>query len=269
MCELFGVSTSEPVRLYCSLDAFAKHGGGSHANRSGWGVAYYQDNDVLLIREALPAAHSPWIGFLESHGLTSNCTICHVRYATMGAPSIVNTHPFRRELGGHMHIFAHNGGLPSVAEELPFESEQFRPVGQTDSEYAFCILLQRLTPLWQSSGSKVPALADRLDGVARTAADLRRLGTANFLYADGDVLFAHADRRRFDVDGEFGEPRPPGLCIGDTRDLVKGMEIRWPVAATSGILVASVPLTPEGWRPLEEGTVIALRDGEEVARAAS
>ena len=138
MCELFGVSTSEPVRLYCSLDEFAKHGGRSHINRSGWGVAYYKDNDVLLVREALPAAQSPWIGFLESHGLTSNCTICHVRYATMGAPSIVNTHPFRRELGGHMHVFAHNGGLPSIDAELPFESDYFRPVGQTD--FRVCLL---------------------------------------------------------------------------------------------------------------------------------
>ncbi|MDA4844052.1 class II glutamine amidotransferase [Hoeflea poritis] len=269
MCELFGVSTSEPVRLYCSLDEFAKHGGGSHVNRSGWGVAYYEDNDVLLIREALPAVQSPWIGFLESHGLTSNCTICHVRYASVGAPSIVNTHPFRRELGGHMHVFAHNGTLSSIEKKLPFESSEFRPVGQTDSEYAFCILLQRLAPLWQASATEAPALADRLNVVVQTAADLRRQGAANFLYADGDVLFAHADRRRFDVDGEFGEPRPPGLCLGYTRDLVKGMEIKWPVTATAGILVASVPLTGEGWVPLEEGTVIALREGEEVARVSS
>ncbi|WP_136659102.1 class II glutamine amidotransferase [Nitratireductor sp. XY-223] len=266
MCELFGVSTSEPVRLFCNLDEFAKHGGASHANRSGWGVAYYQDNDVLLIREALPAAKSPWIGFLETHGLTSQCTICHVRFATRGAPSIVNTHPFRRELGGRMHVFAHNGGLRAIEDELPFESEQYRPVGQTDSEYAFCLLLQRLAPLWQTPQSGVPALADRMAIVARTASDLRKLGAANFLYADGDVLFAHSDRRRFDVDGEFGELRAPGLCLGDTRELVKGMDIKWPVTETAGILVASVPLTDTGWTPLDEGTVVALRDGDEVAR---
>ncbi|MEX3008720.1 class II glutamine amidotransferase [Hoeflea sp. TYP-13] len=266
MCELFGVSTSKPVRLYCSLEEFAKHGGRSHVNRSGWGVAYYEDNDVLLIREALPASQSPWIEFLETHGLTSQCIISHVRYATAGAPSIVNTHPFRRELGGRMHVFAHNGSLEDIETRLGFESDEFRPVGQTDSEYAFCLMLQRLSPLWHRAGGSVPRLDERLDVVSHTAAELRRLGSANFLYADGDVLFAHADKRRFDVDGKFGEIRPPGLCLGRTREVAKGLDISWPVAKTNGLMVASVPLTSSGWTPLGEGTVIALRDGEEIAR---
>ncbi|MCP4318916.1 MAG: class II glutamine amidotransferase [Hyphomicrobiales bacterium] len=266
MCELFGVSTSQPVRLHCSLKEFAKHGGRSHVNRSGWGVAYYEDNDVLLIREALPASQSSWIGFLETHGLTSQCIISHVRYATAGAPSIVNTHPFRRELGGRMHIFAHNGGLKDIEANLAFEADEFRPVGQTDSEYAFCLLLQRLAPLWHGANGATPALADRLDVVVRTAADLRRLGSANFLYADGDVLFSHADKRRFDVDGKFGETRPPGLCLGETMEVAKGLDISWPVTRTDGLMVASVPLSASGWDPLDEGTVIALRDGVEVAR---
>ena len=92
-------------------------------------------------------------------------------------------------------------------------------------------------------------------------------GAANFLYADGDILFAHADRRRFDVDGTFGELRPPGLCIGDACDMARGMEIKWPVTNKAGLLVASVPLTSEGWSPIAEGTVIALRDGQEIARS--
>lgn len=266
MCELFGVSTSQPVRLYCSLEEFAKHGGRSHVNRSGWGVAYYEDNDVLLVREALPAAESSWIGFLERHGLTSQCIISHVRYATAGPPSIVNTHPFRRELGGHMHIFAHNGSLKDIETELAFEADCFRPVGQTDSEYAFCLLLQRISPLWHGANGAPPSLSDRLEVVAHTAADLRRLGSANFLYADGDVLFAHAHRRRFDVDGTFGPPRPPGLCLARTMDVEKGIEFNWPVARADGVMVANVPLSDSGWEPLEEGTVVALRDGQEVAR---
>lgn len=266
MCELFGVSTSQPVRLYYSLEEFAKHGGRSHVNRSGWGVAYYKDNDILLIREAHPASQSPWIGFLETHGLTSHCTISHVRYATVGAPSIVNTHPFRRELGGRMHIFAHNGDLKDIKAKLAFEADYYRPIGQTDSEYAFCILLQRLSRLWHGAGGSVPALEDRLEVVARTAAELRRLGSANFLYADGDVLFAHSDKRRFDVDGRFGETRPPGLCLGQNMEVAKGLDISWPEMRVAGLMVASVPLSARGWNPLEEGTVIALRDGVEVAR---
>ncbi len=266
MCELFAVSTSQPIRLYCSLNEFAKHGGRSHVNRSGWGIAYYQDKDVLLVREALPAAGSPWVEFLERHGLLSHCTMAHVRYASVGAATLVNTHPFRRELGGRMHVFAHNGSLPDIERTHPFEGPQFRPVGETDSEHAFCVLLQRLAGLWRKADGDVPPLAARMEVVAGTAAEFRKSGTANFLYADGDVLFAHAHKRRFDDGGTFGPPRPPGLCLGDTREVARGLDIRWPVSKTNGVMVASVPLTENGWTPLAEGTVLAIRDGEVVAR---
>lgn len=266
MCELFGVSTPVPVRILCSLEEFAKHGGGSHMNRSGWGVAYYEGKDVLLVRQALPAVHNPWIKFLETHGLSSHCTIAHVRHATFGEPTLVNTHPFRRELGGRMHIFAHNGSLPDIEGRLPFEREEFRPVGETDSEHAFCLLLQRLTPLWRAYRGDQPSLAERLDVVTRTAADLRKLGAANFLYSDGDVLFAHGHRRRYDRDGVFGPPEPPGLWIGETLETAHMFNVSVPTAQTRGVTVASVPLTRNGWTPLAEGAVVALRDGALVAR---
>ena len=268
MCELFGVSTSTAVRLYYSLGEFAQHGGAKHINRSGWGIAYYIGKDVLLIRDVEAAMQSPWVSFLEEHGLKSHCTISHVRYATRGAPVIANTHPFRRELGGRMHVFAHNGDIGSIFRRIPFESRDFRPVGATDSEYAFCILLQRLASVWGACDGSVPDLQKRLDVIVETAAEFRKLGSANFLYSDSDVLFAHGHRRRFDDDGTFGPPRPPGLCIGKTRQVAKGLEIEWPASKTAGVMVASVPLTENGWEPLPEGCVIALNNGREVARIA-
>ena len=267
MCELLGVSTVQPVHLRYSLEEFARHGGSSHINRSGWGVAYYEDNDVLRIREASPAATSPWIDFLETNGLTSRCTICHVRYASVGEQSIVNTHPFVRELGGRMHVFAHNGSLLDFETSLPFESDMFRPVGQTDSEHAFCVLMQRLAPLWAAASGSTPSLEARVEIVVETARQFRSLGTANFLYADGEVLFAHAHRRRFDVDGAFGEVRPPGLCVTRAVRFAEALHMSPSDMQSDGMLVASVPLSDEGWEPLDEGTVIAFRDGFEVARA--
>ncbi len=267
MCELLGVSTVQPVHLRYSLEEFARHGGSSHINRSGWGVAYYDDNDVLRIREASPAATSPWINFLETNGLISHCTIGHVRYASVGEPSIVNTHPFARELGGRMHVFAHNGSIEDFEAALPFETALFRPLGKTDSEHAFCVLLQRLAPLWTRAAGTTPSLDARFEIVARTAEQLRSMGTANFLYADGDVLFAHAHKRRFDVDGTFGEVRPPGLCVTRAVRFAKALNMSPSDLQTDGMLVASVPLSDEGWEPLGEGTVIAFRDGIEVARS--
>jgi len=266
MCELFGVSASGPVHLTYSLHAFARHGGLLHPNKSGWGIAYREGRDALVIKEPNPAAESPWVRFIESQPVPSDCIIAHVRYATAGAPVFANTHPFLRELGGHMHFFAHNGGLEGIWDALPLPAGDFRPVGETDSEHAFCVLLSRLASLWRTT-KEVPPLQERLAVVAETAAALRRLGTANFLYSDGDVLFAHAHRRRWDRNGSFSEPLPPGLSIGNLLDVMpKGLRVRLPERDTAVLYLASVPLTPEGWTPLPEGCVVALRQGAEVAR---
>lgn len=266
MCELFGVSSSHPVRMTYSLHAFARHGGELHPNKSGWGIAYHEGRDAFLIKEAEPASDSPWVRFVETQPLCSTCVIAHVRYATAGEPAFANTHPFMRELGGRAHFFAHNGGLAGIWDALPLQSRRFRPVGETDSEFAFCHLLERLAPLW---ADETPSLNRRLEVVAEAAGAFARLGSANFLYSDGEVLFAHAHKRCWDEgDGRFSEPRAPGLSLASLREiLVRGLHIEAPPDLSQAIAVASVPLTAEGWAPLPERTVVALSDGEEIARA--
>ena len=267
MCELLGVSSSLPVEITYSLHAFAEHGGLLHPNKSGWGIAYHEDRDALLIKEPEPASDSPWVRFIETQPLTSTCVMAHVRYATSGAPSFANTHPFVRELGGQMHLFAHNGELDGIWDEMPLRAGSFHPVGQTDSEYAFCVLLDRLAAPWRRYISP-PTLSQRLAIVAETAAEFRRLGPANFLYSDGDVLFAHSHKRHWDEGGgHFSEARPPGLSVATHRELsVKGLKVEAPTDETDVLYVASVPLTSEGWSPVPEGAVIALQQGLEVAR---
>ena len=55
MCELFGLSSSAPVGMTYALHEFATHGGLIHKNKSGWGIAYRQDRDAILIKEPSPA----------------------------------------------------------------------------------------------------------------------------------------------------------------------------------------------------------------------
>jgi glutamine amidotransferase len=267
MCELFGVSSSRPLRVRYSLHAFAEHGGLLHPNKSGWGIAYHEGKDALLIKEPEPASDSPFVRFIETQPLTSTCIIAHVRYATAGEPSFANTHPFMRELGGQMHLFAHNGGLQGIWDKLKLESTAFRPVGETDSEHAFCYLLGRLAPLWHRHDGP-PPVAERFAAIAETAGELARLGNANFLYSDSDVLFAHAHRRCWDEgDGHFSEPRAPGLSYSRRQDLaVPGLHAVASHDDTEAIYVASVPLTASGWKPLPESTLVALRSGLLVAQ---
>jgi glutamine amidotransferase len=160
-----------------------------------------------------------------------------------------------------MHVFAHNGDLPGIAESGNLAFELYRPVGATDSEHAFCALLQRMRGLWDAT-SGVPPVDARLAVVSQFAADLRRLGSANFLYADGDALFAHGHRRIQPT----GDTAPPGLFLLSRRCADKTEPLHADgVSVAPGfqevLLIASVPLTDGQWRPLAEGEVLAVSGG--------
>ena len=267
MCELFGLSSNRPVALTISLQVFARHGGLDGPSKDGWGVAYYEQKDVRLIKDAGPASESEWVRFLEDHRLRGTLILSHIRKATQGSRIYGNTQPFVRELGGRMHVFAHNGNLEGLKEAAGFKLGRYRPVGDTDSEWAFCALLDRMTDLWLDTAT-MPDIHGRLTRIARFAEALRPLGPANFLYGDGDALFAHGHRRK-QANGELA---PPGLYILGRRCApeygniaVDGFALE--AGEQEVALVASVPLTDEPWRPLAEGEVVALRNGKIVTAA--
>ena len=264
VCELLGLSARRPTRLTFSLARFAAHGGRLDQHGDGWGVAFFDGPDLRLYREPAPAAESPLVQFLERCGPASELVVSHIRRATRGAVALRNTHPFVRELGGRLHAFAHNGALEGLRERRPLAGHRFRPVGDTDSEHAFCLLLEALAPLWDGGS---PPLAARLARVAAFARELCAFGPANFLYADGEFLFAHGDRRR-QRDGGI---RPPGLwalvrCCREAPDRTEAAGLRVEGDAQQVALLASVPLSDEDWRPLAEGEILVLERGAIVGR---
>lgn len=267
MCELFALSSSRPTDVRFSLEAFARHGGLEGPHKDGWGIAYYDEGDVRLIKEPHAAADSACVRFIQDHPFRANLVVSHVRRATRGTPALRNCQPFVRELGGRMHVFAHNGDLDPDVLAAVAPPGRFRPVGETDSERAFCALLAMLEPGWAAG---VPPLEWRLAAVARFAAALRPLGPANYLYTDGDALFVHAHRRHH---GDGRPPHPPGLHLL-CRRCVEGTEAaeRKGRAVAVGskqevVLAASVPLTREpGWQVLAEGELVVVRQGRIVLR---
>ena len=112
MCELLALSGSRPARLTFSLHTLASHGAIDGTSPDGWGVAFYQGEDVALFRDAAPAGDSALVRYLETGGPSTPLAISHIRRATQGAVTLANTQPFVRELGGRTHVFAHNGHLP-------------------------------------------------------------------------------------------------------------------------------------------------------------
>ena len=263
MCELLAMSSRQATRLTFSLEALSSHSAAPGVSRDGWGVAYYQDNDVALFREPSAASDSPLVRHLESQGPSTTLAISHIRHATQGTVSLANTQPFVRECAGAMHAFAHNGNLAGIERSAMQLADRYRPVGNTDSELAFCALLERLSQARGRSWHR-PSLEERLDLIAAFAAELRPLGPANFLYADGDTLFAHGHRR---IQPSTGCIAPPGLHVLSRHcDLAQTSVDGQGISVAGGFqqvtLVASLALSAEGWRPLAEGEVIAISAGE-------
>ena len=267
MCELLGMSSDLPATLSLSMSKLAEHGGPPTSIKDGWGVAYYEGADIRLIKDAKPANDSDWVAFIRDHDLRSSIAMAHIRKATVGEPAYRNAQPFARELAGRMHLFAHNGWLPGIFDSSRFRSFQYSPIGETDSEQAFCALLEQLRDIWHRPGD-VPPLEIRLAVVSSFAQSLRALGPANFLYSDGDALFAHGDRRK---QATTAKVEPPGLvflqrwCRGSAQGLVtSGVSVE--AADQTVTLVASVALTTDPWKAFAEGEVIAISKGRTLLR---
>jgi predicted glutamine amidotransferase len=260
MCELFGMSSRHAASVSFSLHRFAARGGLAGKTLDGWGIALYDGSDIRICREPEPAQDSPWVSFIEARHRPSNIVMSHIRHATLGTVCLANTQPFAREAGGRMHVFAHNGRLADTTG-LNDVARRFRPLGQTDSETAACALFQAVGDMWQSG---FPSTSERIALISAFAARLRPLGPANFLYSDGEILVAHGHRRT----QAGGRIEPPGLWLlertcplpVDTLENA-GVHIEDDQLEQSVVLFASVPLTEEPWRALDEGQIVAVANG--------
>ena len=258
------MSSSRPTSLEYSLEEFSRNGSSLRSNRDGWGIALVRDRDAIVIKEPVPANDSIWVRFVAEHAIETSTAIAHVRYATRGKHTMENTHPFRRALGRQTHLFAHNGTLNGIEEAVDTGALDYRPIGDTDSELAFCALLTRLKPLYDAGGT--PDVDARFEAFGAVCEEMKTLGTCNFLYHDGDVLFAHGHRRVHEENGRLTDAKPPGLNIKRCWTCAEQKEVHCPgldmeLRDKQTVLLASVPLDDEGWEPLAEGAVLAVKDG--------
>ena len=258
------MSARFPATVSLSFAELARHGGFTGPHADGWGIAYYEDRDARVLREPHPASASPWVRFIEAQALRSTLVLSHVRKATQGDVALRNTQPFARPLGARMHVFAHNGHMPGIDKIIELTPGRHLPIGETDSEILFGALLQRLEPL--SGGRHLAERQQRIDAVSTIARHARMLGPANFIYTDGELLFAHGNERT----QEAGQPtRPPGLYMlsrrcpaGDEELRAAGVRVRAGHPEQEVVLFASTPLTDEPWQPLAQGELIVVSDGQ-------
>jgi glutamine amidotransferase len=174
-----------PTDIVFSFTGFALRGGKTGPHADGWGVALYQGKFAHTFLEPKPACTSAMAEFIQKHPMKTLLAVAHVRKKTRGRASVENTHPFKRVLWGRHWVFAHNGTLPHV-KRRPLQSDL--PLGDTDSEYAFCWMLQQLRRTFPGGYPKDQRRLWR--AIAQMGAELGAEGKFNFLLADGKHLFA-------------------------------------------------------------------------------
>jgi len=191
MCQLLGMNCNVPTDIVFSFTGFAKRGGGSDTHKDGWGIAFFEGAGVRLFVDHEAAVHSPMADLIRRWPIKSKNVIAHIRRATQGHIALENCHPFVRELWGRYWVFAHNGDLKDFH---PVIDGPYRPVGQTDSERAFCYILQALR---RRFGEHMPPLTELRPVLEELTAAISAHGPFNMLLSDGSALFAHCSTNLF------------------------------------------------------------------------
>ncbi len=241
MCELLGMNSERVTDVNHSLALLRPRGGEIGPHADGWGVAFYEGRAARVFKEPVPAADSRCLAFITEYDFQSTVVIGHIRKANppeVGRSS-ANTHPFSRELHGRSWVFAHNGKLPSIVDDPRFALGRFRPIGETDSEHAFCFLLERVAR--SSDGCPLEA-ADLVSVLGAPVAALSELGELNLLMSDGLSLLAFANTRL---------QRTVRTCVERDDD-------------QRVVVLATTPLTDEPWSPLELERLHVFVNGREV-----
>jgi predicted glutamine amidotransferase len=189
MCELLGMECNVPTDIVFSFAGLASRGGKAGPHGDGWGLALYDGKLARTFLEPHPAASSPLAKFVREHPIKTLLAIAHVRRKTRGGLGLANTHPFVRELWGRHFVFAHNGTVKNVQK---LKLGRFKPIGETDSEHAFCALLGALEHEFKDYPR---SQADYAAAVARYAGKMGKDGTFNMLLGDGKQLFARCSTK--------------------------------------------------------------------------
>jgi glutamine amidotransferase len=180
MCQLLGMNANVPTDVMFSFDGLARR---ADEHRDGFGIAFFEDKGLRTFVDQHSARESPVAALVRRYPIRSDNVIAHIRKATQGRVALENTHPFVRELWGRYWVFAHNGDLRGFRPRL---HAAFRPVGDTDSEHAFCWLMQELA----KSHASVPTVDELTLTLRELLPQPAAHGSFNLLLSNGQALWA-------------------------------------------------------------------------------
>ncbi|QEY25621.1 class II glutamine amidotransferase [Neisseria zalophi] len=255
MCQLLGMNCNTPTDIVFSFEGFRRRGGLTDHHADGFGIGFFEGRGVRLFHDDKPSAHSPVADLIRAYQIKSENVIAHIRKATQGQTSLANTHPFMREMWGEYWLFAHNGHLKNFFPEI---GQYYHAVGNTDSERAFCYMLEQLRTRFPER----PDTDALFEAVKELTKEIREYGLFNFMMSNGDYLFAHASTLL-----HYIVRKAP---FGEAHLLDDDVSIDFAAVTTPNdkvAVIATLPLTAnEQWSQLAVDELVMFYQGDIVRR---
>lgn len=257
MCQLLGMNCNTPTDIGFSFVGFSNRGGRTDHHTDGFGIGFFEakGKGLRLFLDNHPCADSPVAALVKNYPIRSENVIAHIRKATQGQTLLENTHPFQRELWGEYWLFAHNGNLQNFQ---PAFNSHYTPVGNTDSERAFCHILNQLRQRFPTK----PNNTILYQTLAELTRDIRQFGLFNILLSNGDFMFAHACTLLYYIERKapFGEAH-----LIDEDVAIDFAQVTTPNDRVA--VITTLPLTDnETWGQLARGECVCFHQGQIVWR---
>jgi predicted glutamine amidotransferase len=245
------MNANVPTDVCFSFEGLARR---ADEHKDGFGIAFFEDKGLRTLVDHHSARESPVAELVRRYPIKSDNVIAHIRKATQGRVALENTHPFVRELWGRYWVFAHNGDLRGFNPRL---HAAFRPVGETDSERAFCWLMQELS----KSHASVPTIAELTITLRELLPQPAAHGTFNLLLSNGQALWAHCSTHLHCI--ERAHPFGEATLADDDVTVDFGTQT---TPNDRVAVVATEPMTAnERWQPMVAGEVRVFVAGRSVA----
>lgn len=224
MCRLFGFRSVIPSQVHQSLvsaeNALMLQ---SKSHPDGWGVAYYVAETPHVVKSADGALDDNL--FRHVSGIVSSETVvAHIRKATHGHLSLINSHPFQYG----RWVLAHNGNIPdfegvreALIHKIPPIKRRFI-LGSTDSEVLFYLLLGNMARRFElhRPGYPVEDLADAIRETVQEIEECTGLKWSDednelyltFIITNGQTMVAHQGGKELKYSTHKTECPERGFC---------------------------------------------------------
>lgn len=255
MCQLLGMNCNTPTDIAFSFEGFCKRGGITDHHTDGFGIGFFENKGLRLFLDDQSSTQSPIAKLITSYPIKSENVISHIRKATQGTITLANTHPFSRELWGEYWLFAHNGNLQQFH---PTQNEYYHPVGDTDSERAFCHILEQLRRRFPQK----PDTPTLFQAVCELIEQIRPHGLFNMLLANHKMMFTHTSTLLYYIirKAPFGQAQ-----LIDDDITIDFSEVTTPNDQVA--VIATLPLTHnEQWTQLAQNEITLFQGGEIILR---